>query len=60
MWLLDQATLGGRQCPHRVTWPWPRGADSVGRPQQSQLAGRTQLITLPPRTGCSALSCWPL
>lgn len=48
---MRQAMFGGLQCLHKVL---PRSAlrpASVGRPQHSHVAGRTQLITLPARAG---------
>jgi hypothetical protein len=53
-----QATFGGLQWLHSVA---PRSAlrpASVGRPQHSHVAGRTQLITLPACAGCRAAMVW--
>jgi hypothetical protein len=47
--------FGGLQWPHSVTRCAPLRPANVGRPQQAQLAGRTQLITLPPRTALCVL-----
>jgi hypothetical protein len=55
-----QAMLGGLQWRHSVPRSTPIQLDSVGRPQQSHLAGRTQLSRLPARAGCTALSVWLL
>ena len=54
-----QAMLGGLQWRQRVLRPMPLRVASVGLPQQSQLAVRTQLITLPARAGWTALAAWP-
>ena len=53
-----QAILGGLHCPHSVTRSMFARPASVGRPQHSHVAGRTQLMTLLPRAGCTALSVW--
>lgn len=55
---LVQAILGGLQCPHKTERSSPTRPASVGRPQHSHAAGRTQLITLPPRAGCTPFSDW--
>jgi hypothetical protein len=43
--------FGGLHCPHSVAPRNELRPRSVGRPQHSHAAGRTQLITLPARAG---------
>jgi hypothetical protein len=52
--------FGGLQWRQSVTRSIPTRPASVGRPQHSQLDGRTQLMTLPPIVGCTAPSVWLL
>lgn len=50
-----QAMLGGQQWRQSVLRSSPMRVPSVGRPQQSHVTGRNQLITLPARAGCAPL-----
>ena len=52
--------FGGLQWRQSVMRSIPIRPASVGRPQHSQLDGRTQLITLPPIVGWIAPSVWLL
>src|SRR6516225_372731 len=55
---LAQATFGGQQWPHSVTLSRARRPASVGRPQHSHAAGRTQLMTLPAGARWTAATPW--